>query len=578
MRRAVVIIAATCLLPFARCAHPGLENVPPDASWGLLPPIAIQSPERDVDMLFVIDNSGSMAGGQANMRLNFPALTSSLQNMAGGLPNLHLGVTTTDLGTGMFQITYCEEVGGDAGNLVTGNCANPTGGAPYIIDVKPESCGITREADNTCSAHACSQANCAHEPTTTFLEDSTTGCPRCRNYAGESLEDVFSCIADLGTTGCGFEQPLEAMKNALDPANVNNYGFVRPNAYLAVMLITDEDDCSASNPQLYDNTQTDIDSTLGPLTSYRCFEFGITCDINSRTHQGTRQNCVPREDAAALLHPISRYVQFLQALKDPQMLVMAAIAGPVTPSPSGVGHDMVVGLDDLDNPDLEYSCTTAVDGAIPGIRIYNLIAAFNGEEDLASWAYSSICSADLTPVLAGIGSRIIDTLQPRCLPAPLRGCADVGAEFGTPRAAQSCAINSRCLARCSVIDVFERGLPSEAEYTVPACLEVMPDGSILAGNTDRTLAYANAHPNERDATLPVAACWHISYRESCPASNFSELVIARRTDPPPRSVTEAACQQIARDEQLCNDLEDNDEDCLVDAEDPCCQNSAFCQE
>ena len=366
-------------------------------------------PTSEVDLLFVIDNSGSMAGEQANLRANFPALMTQLASAAGGLPNVHIGVTTTDLGTGMFQITYCEEVGGDAGNLVMGNCANPTG-APYIVDVEAEGCSITKDVNGQCSAHSCSQTNCSHEGATTFVEDSLTGCPRCRNYAGESLEDVFSCIANLGTMGCGFEQPLEALYKALDPATTANSGFLRADSVLAVILVTDEDDCSASNPQLYDNTQTDINSTLGPLTSYRCFEFGVTCDINSRTHQGMRHNCVPRDDAAALLHPMSRYVGQLQGLRDPGRIVLAAIAGPVTPSPGG-GYDMVVGLDDMSNPDLQYSCTTATDGAVPGIRVYSLVEAFNTTTDLADWAYSSICSSDYTTPLQGVGQQIGTSFQ-----------------------------------------------------------------------------------------------------------------------------------------------------------------------
>jgi len=578
--RLIGFAATSLILIFTlACINRPMKNATPDPFIGSIISIP-QSAERDVDMLFVVDNSGSMAGEQATLRANFPALMTALKNMVGGLPNVHLGVTTTDLGTGMFQITYCEEVGGDAGALVKGNCTNPVGGKNYIIDVEPPSCEVSKNTDNTCSSYTCTQAHCdAVEPGTTFVEDSVTGCPRCRNYTGESLEDVFDCVATLGTMGCGFEQPLEAMKKALDnnPANV---GFIRDNAFLAIILITDEDDCSGSNPQLYDNTQTDINSTLGPLTSYRCFEFGITCDINSRTHQGTRQNCVPREDAAALLHPLSRYIQFLQALKDEQMLVVAAIAGPVTPSPTGVGHNMVVGLDDMSNPDLQYSCTTAVDGAVPGIRIYNLIAEFNAQEDLAEWAYSSICSADYTPALAGIGNKIKDILEFQCLPAPLKGCADVGVEFGTPRAARTCSINSQCLAECEVTDVFYRGIPDqEAKYTVPPCLEVAPDGSIMEGNIDRAASYGgDGHPAERDGNLPVAACWHINYQPMCEVSNFAEIIISRKTDPPPRSFSEVACRQISRDEQLCNDNQDNDEDCLTDGDDPCCQNPVNCVE
>jgi hypothetical protein len=578
--RLVGFAATSLILIFTlACINRPMKNAIPDPI--IVSDLSIpQSAERDVDMLFVIDNSGSMLGEQAILRANFPALMKELKDMAGGLPNVHLGVATTDLGTGMFQITYCEEVGGDAGNLVKGNCLNPTGGKKYIIDVEPTDCDISKDTNNNCLSHTCGQTNCAHEPTTTFVLDSLTQCPRCRNYSGESLEDVFSCIADLGTMGCGFEQPLEAMYKALEPGNTANTGFIRENAFLAILLITDEDDCSASNPQLYDNTQVDINSTLGPLTSYRCFEWGITCDINSRTHQGTRVDCKPRDDGAALLHPLSTYIKFLQDLKDPQMLVVAAIAGPVTPTTDGL--QMVVGLDDQSQPKLQYSCITALDGggAVPGIRIYNLITAFNEGEDMGTWAYSSICSADYTPAMAGLGNKIKDILEFQCLPAPLKGCADVGVEFGTPRAALTCAINERCLADCIVTDVFERGLDNEQRYTVPPCLWVDETGStIIEGNTDQTQAIALGHPTERGA-LPgaITACWHINYQPNCPGSNYAEIIIARNVDPPPRSFTEVACRLITRDEQICNDQKDNDEDCLVDMEDPCCQNTSSCVE
>jgi hypothetical protein len=40
----------------------------------------------------------------------------------------------------------------------------------------------------------------------TFYED-VDGCPRCRNYEG-TLEDTFSCMAEMGVEGCGYEQQL----------------------------------------------------------------------------------------------------------------------------------------------------------------------------------------------------------------------------------------------------------------------------------------------------------------------------------------------------------------------------------
>ncbi len=553
-RTAGFLTLAGLLIATLACIDRPLKRAVPDPApvWIATLP---QSVERDLDILFVIDDSGSMADEQALLQAQFSALMQTLRDMRGGLPNVHIGVASTDLGTGMFQITYCEDVGGDGGNLLTGNCPNPTG-APYVVVVEPTGCDIEKELDEkgglaSCPSHSCTAANCTDPNTTLVVDDN--GCPRCRNYGGEQLEDVFSCMAGLGTLGCGFEQPLEAMYKALDD-NPANTGFLRDSALLAVVLITDEDDCSAANPQLFDNSQTTMDSTLGPLTSFRCFEFGITCDVNARTAQGLRQDCQPREDAGALLQPTSRYVQFLQNLKGDEGLVVAAIAGPVQ------NDSVTVGLDEYSQPEVQFSCSTERGGAVPGIRIRSFVRAFNDDQDM-SWAYSSICSPTYADALKGVAEKIAVKLD-QCPPAPLQGCSDPAVMYGLPGDGQAC--NDTCTPRCSVQDITET-----QKTTVPPCLEVCPNGP-CPGNTDASQAYAQGHPSRIDANLPVAACWHVNYNEQCTEANGAELLVARRAEPPPKAVTEVSCRNITAREELCNDGVDNDEDCLVDLDDPDC--------
>jgi hypothetical protein len=242
------------------------------------------------------------------------------------------------------------------------------------------------------------------------------------------------------------------------------------------------------------------------------------------------------------------------------MLVVAAIAGPVN------NDSVTVGLDEYSRPEVQFSCSTERGGAVPGIRLKALIEAFNEEEDMA-WAYTSICSASYNTALEGVGNKIKDIMEFQCLPTPLEGCADPGAEFGAPMDSQTC--NDVCLAQCNVEDTYERGTANETKVTVPPCLEVCPSGP-CAGNTDRTAAYAQGHPPERDANLPVSACWHINYQEMCPGSNYAEIIISRQSDPPPRSFAAVGCSNIPQSEQLCNDGLDNDEDCLTDMDDPDC--------
>jgi hypothetical protein len=61
---------------------------------------------RDVDILFLIDNSDSMRDKQANLNLNFQYFIDVLQNIPGGLPNVHLGVASSDV-----TIVGCNSLG-----------------------------------------------------------------------------------------------------------------------------------------------------------------------------------------------------------------------------------------------------------------------------------------------------------------------------------------------------------------------------------------------------------------------------------------------------------------------------------
>src|SRR5262249_27784520 len=57
------------------------------------------NPRRDIDILFVIDDSGSMEEEQDSLRANFSRFMSVLETLEGGMPDVHIGVATSDLGT-----------------------------------------------------------------------------------------------------------------------------------------------------------------------------------------------------------------------------------------------------------------------------------------------------------------------------------------------------------------------------------------------------------------------------------------------------------------------------------------------
>jgi hypothetical protein len=207
---------------------------------------------------------------------------------------------------------------------------------------------------------------------------------------------------------CGFEQPFEAMKKALDVSEApENEGFLRADAVLAVMFLTDEDDCSALQPDVIfdpDPAQDRVGSELGCLTSFRCFEFGVSCDVDGR-EVGPRRDCRPMtEKQGALLFPLDRYSQFLGNLKDPGRVVVGAMAGPVS-------DEIVVqlGLEPEGCPELAVACERTL-GAYPAVRIQALLSLFQSERDLEEWT-TGMCSANPEiRALEVFGRQIVDRL------------------------------------------------------------------------------------------------------------------------------------------------------------------------
>jgi hypothetical protein len=91
----------------------------------------VVSPEREVDILFMIDNSPSMDPKQQALAANFPKMIQVLQNLPDpsnpgqtSLPDVHIGVISSDMGAGSDNIGgNCSRVLGDRG-LLWGNDPN----------------------------------------------------------------------------------------------------------------------------------------------------------------------------------------------------------------------------------------------------------------------------------------------------------------------------------------------------------------------------------------------------------------------------------------------------------------------
>src|SRR5690242_14348266 len=123
MRRllAVVVCASACA--------PSDPDLPQEATRALIA-------NRNLDLLFMIDNSSSMRSSQTNLTANFPTFMDALENLPGGLPNIHVAVVSSDMGAGDGTIPGCSRAG-DAGKFhaaPTGACTATTllSGATFI--------------------------------------------------------------------------------------------------------------------------------------------------------------------------------------------------------------------------------------------------------------------------------------------------------------------------------------------------------------------------------------------------------------------------------------------------------------
>jgi hypothetical protein len=299
-----------------------------------------QNIEKDVDLLLVVDNSASMGDEQKNLYNSIPALFNALKSpkLNNKIPNMHIGVVTTDLGAGDYALPACELAGGDRGKLqATPRVAGcvPPGKKPYIEYID----GVTN------------------------INNPKVLDPILK------VTRALQCIVEVGTGGCGFEAQLEAARVALDPKLNRNPGFIRKDAHLAIAFLTDEDDCSAQKSQLFDPNQTQLTDPLGPLTSFRCFEFGVQCDCPggacTRSTTGPRTNCKP---AFSWLYKIDEYVSFFKGLKQPGRLILLAIAGPA---------DKVEVALENQQPTLQPSCQTTAGKGRPAVRIKALLDGIN---------------------------------------------------------------------------------------------------------------------------------------------------------------------------------------------------------
>lgn len=265
------------------------------------------------DVLFVIDNSGSMAEEQDELIRN---ATAFIEEMSASPNDFRIGVVSTDpvnlpAGPVNDRDLCCMHLqcNTSVGVAPRHNCTRQTdrcipdgsGGSSGVCmhecsedrDCMPgESCNL-----GTGYCQVVVPCSSPFAPTQPMFCDagnlrSPTGLPFHVADSGSDYDQWFmsrpadsseaarqalvqqfaDTVRSLGVNGSTFEAGLEAMHLALDELSAphssgHNRGFPRPGADLAVIFLTDEDDCSRpSDAAYFGDMQTDCYAASGRAT------------------------------------------------------------------------------------------------------------------------------------------------------------------------------------------------------------------------------------------------------------------------------------------------------------------------
>ncbi len=245
---------------------------------------------QKVDVLYVIDNSPSMYEEQQTLIANFDAFVADMQTALVDVDSYHIGVVTSDnyINEGFLDDSTpvvnanhpeCRVLGGLVVEAQQGDCKPFAAGGNYVTEQ-------------------------------------------------DVLAAKFSCIANVGEDGDSDERMGTALVNALTLGQMGggcNGGFIRNDALLIVVMLTDENDSSNTGPQewfdavvaakgteqnvvmlalTWDAGEVNCDSQLSESTGYTIVEFAemftnhATGNICDNDYSGFFSTSIPTIDSA----------------------------------------------------------------------------------------------------------------------------------------------------------------------------------------------------------------------------------------------------------------------------------------
>ena len=489
---------------------------------------------KDVDVLFVIDNSGSMGEEQAILANNFGSFIERLEAPEVEA-NYRIGVTTTDNGNPKCNTALTTPEGG---KLVMSSCKERIN--DFVFTGQPMINAQDTACNDICNLDA---DELEILPTATALDPNEVPRPWLENIEGRKnipadtdTVEAFKCFGPQGINGCGFESQLESMYLSLVRAqNVNedSYGFMRSDAILAVVIVTDEADCSHNKDwsEVFDQDGNQVfwsDPNAPFPSSAVCWNAGVECSGDPSGYD----NCVAVnkdvdgnvgvDDNDAVLHPMARYTGYLDGIEEAKQKlnasqeVIVALIGGVNKAGEAVYADTAdeefqdkFGIGpgcqavNPNNPDEPVE-------AVPPVRLREFVDAFTAGNMF------SVCEPEYDEALGAIASAITAQIRPACYSKCVKDT-----DLATLRVDPECTVEEQPPSDSAPSESLDECLRDELGYVLDA-----DSGDYAMPDATTNVCYAVLTD---DPDAPGSSSTLDDLSPECSDQNFNlEFKIARR--------------------------------------------------
>lgn len=487
----VSLIALVSMLAFAVCSINCMDRAPAPIC-----PVPTQvnldknkaSGFEGVDLLVVVDNSGSMEQEQKILATGFFTLINSLVKPITGkdwpypeVENMRVAIVSSDLGLQYgpnrsvegfpygHQITSCTEAGTERGD--DGRFQTKMDGTVPIASGQIKCGGSGEQCPNgwTCGGGTCDSPSGSEESINCpALISGDTWAETMATATNDSLAAQVACMAKLGTQGCGVEQQMEAAVRALS-RNETQSSFMKEDHLLAILIVSDEEDCSIAEKGLFETKEWASGTTYDPNDASKGL-LNTACNLPAANEN--------------FLFETSRYWTEFVKLKDnkAQGVVFAAVVGVPTDDDAGGDSpcqgtgEFLAGCLNHDSMKLEVGVFTTESGT-PYRHFKPACERFEGSENVTSarpgrryvevaqsfsangYVYS-ICNADWSPAMKDIAAVIAENIGKQCYTDRLEWTLIPDAQI-PDKYKGACTAGACGVAKCDVVVAFDYPIEDE---------------------------------------------------------------------------------------------------------------------